>query len=298
MVKIALLLSGNIGQFEYEKNNVQIKNEWKNIIFNNNIHVFAYTETNNFYYDGCQYFNDLENEILVTNDDNFRINDTVKFCNHEKLYDIIINKILNCFENNLKNIIIEPYNKDYKKNYIEHNIFHKTYLNYESGRNERHKYGIISQFYKLYKCYCIMEEYEKNNNIKYDIIIRCRFDACITGLKYIDISTLNILNTVYTSYNFDAQHINDFWIIGNREIMHLYCCYYLTISQNLIENSFIFLCHENSKIIKIVKHKHECTNSFYDISDSSEFGLQYIILKNNYFINYDIEFILYKIYKK
>ena len=54
MEKIALLLSGNSRRF-FDKD-LQLSNMYKDLVKNQNIDVFIYTDNNDFYYNDVQYF--------------------------------------------------------------------------------------------------------------------------------------------------------------------------------------------------------------------------------------------------
>lgn len=294
MSKIAILFSGYVGQFDYEFEPSQTINKcWFEIIKKYNIDIFAFTETNNFYFNDVQYFNNKESKIIVTNGNKERIHTKTKFCDDDFAIKTI-NNIFSFYGDNLKKIKIENYDSNYKSKFIENNINQKIFLNYKEG-SESNKFGLISQFYKLFKCYELLCDYEKENNFTYDIIIRCRFDVFIDGLKNVDINSLELNNILYTSTA--GFHINDYWAIGNREIMHNYCNYYLNMSPNLIENKLFFLLYNESGHI-LSLHTEKISNLMYDISYSSEIGLQLIIKELNYEINTTlISYIIHKFYQ-
>jgi hypothetical protein len=74
-MKIAILFTGNIRQFEYIK---KIKLNYKNIIDKYNCDIFVYTDNNDFFYDDVQYFSDKNINKLVRNlDENFFENNNI-----------------------------------------------------------------------------------------------------------------------------------------------------------------------------------------------------------------------------
>ena len=169
------------------------------------------------------------------------------------------------FGEKLKEINIEDFNKDIINDiYDKTNIYHNTFMDYDSAFYRKN--SLMCQFYKLYKCYKLMIDYEVKHNFSYDIIIRSRFDGILNNINKCDLRSLDLTKRVYCEgYN---KHINDWWAIGNRFIMDKYCNYYLNISPNLVDKIYLD-----------------------NISDSSEFGLTYLIrCKHNYdtFYNHNI----------
>ena len=163
------------------------------------------------------------------------------------------------------------------------------------------KKALMCQFYKLYKCYNLLCDYEKENNLKYDIIIKSRFDIILTNLNSYDIKTFDLNNKLYC-YNFQT-FISDCWAIGNRFIMDKYCNYLITISPNLIDGVYNFL-HINGNWIIINSEnyidyeKDNKNNINFEASYGGEFGLTYLIkYKNNYNINHlDLSEMSHKFY--
>jgi len=139
--------------------------------------------------------------------------------------------------------------------------------------------NIISQLYSIYKSFFILEEYQKKNNIKYDIVIKTRFDFNIESkISKNNIETLlNNDNIIYTlnknksSSSFDnckkckieyhsGEHdsiISDLFIFGKynemKKYMNLYNQYYdlyNSLINNINDESINFSYKkENIKII-------------------------------------------------
>lgn len=121
------------------------------------------------------------------------------------------------------------------------------------------KQALIGQQYKVYKCYNLIQEYEKENNIQYDIILKSRFDMIITNLNTINIRSLNFENNIYLSKH--EHYVNDWWALGGRFIMSKYCNYYNYISCNIFNNLY----------------SPDGKNTKDTYSDSNEYGLTYLI---------------------
>jgi hypothetical protein len=277
--KIALLLSGNLRTFFYNDN--YIAKKYAELVNNQDIDVFIYTDNNDFNYNNIQYLSEKNIEKILGNPDipetnERKYSDNIQFINYDDSTKILNEKLLECFGQKLKDLNIEDFNKDLINDiYDKQNINHNAFMN--TGSNFSRKNCIMCQFYKLYKCYNLMINYEKNNNFNYDIIIRSRFDGVLNINN--DIRSLDFNNNLYCQG--DEIHLYDWCAIGNRFIMDKYCNYYLNISQNLVENIYY-------------------ENGGHDISDSSEIGLTYIIRnKHNYNllytnINIDLNLKFYK----
>lgn len=266
--KIALLLSGNVRTFFY--NDFHIAKTFTNLVNNQNIDVFIYTENNDFNYNNIQYLAENNKKKILGNPsipecNEKKYSDNIEFINYEDCCKILKTNFFNVFGEKIKDIHIEIFNEDlindiYDKTNINHNIF----MNYNSSFSRKN--ALMCQFYKLYKCYNLMVNYENKNNFQYDIIIRSRFDGILNNINNYDIRSFDLSNKIYCEgYN---EYMNDWWAIGNRFIMDKYCNYYLHISPNLVDNIYLD-----------------------NISDSSEFGLTYIIrhiYNYNTFYNHSI----------
>jgi|APSaa5957512622_1039677.scaffolds.fasta_scaffold109355_1 hypothetical protein len=93
----------------------------------------------------------------ITNGKNINVDDLIELYKPTKILvenqdDIAMKGLIN-----LKNI---------NKLRVEHNKIPSNYM---------------FQFYTIYKCNELSKEHEKEVNIKYDIIIRCRFDIFINA---------------------------------------------------------------------------------------------------------------------
>lgn len=298
MKKIALLLSGNIRRF-FDKN-IDTSELYKNLVKNQNIDIFIYTDNNDFYYDNIQYFseNNKEKTLGIPTLYEKRYHSNIKFINYQESLKLIKENLLNIFNDNLKDLYIEDYNSDLINSiYDKNNINHCTFMN-NNYSNITRKKAIICQYYKLYKCYNLLINYENKNNIKYDIIIRSRFDLSLTNLNNYCIRSFDLSNKLYC-YNY-GNTICPCWAIGDRFIMDKYCNYYINISQNMIEQVYYILINNNWQIIsniniKDLKEKYPLCE---DASDCDELGLVYLIKnKNNYGIcHFDIAEVNYKLY--
>lgn len=301
MKNIALLLSGNIRKFFY--NDFYIAKKYSELVNHQNIDVFIYTDNNDFNYNDIQYFseNNKEEILGISNDYEKRLSKNRKFINYNDSYKIIKENFIKIFGEKLKNFYIEDFNNELINNiYDKNNIYHNIFMN-NSYSNFNRKRALMCQFYKLYKCYNQLCNYEKENNLNYDIIIKSRFDIILNNLNNYDIKTFDLNNNIYC-YN-HGVFISDTWAIGNRFIMDKYCNYYVNISSNMYEGMYCFLdINGNFRIISSENNKSYRNENndiiSEDVSDSGEFGLTYIIkYKNNYNIYHiDLNEESYKFY--
>jgi hypothetical protein len=284
MKKVALLLSGNLRTFYF--NDSYIVKSYMNLIDKHNIDVFIYTDNNDFNINDVQYFSDNNSEkILGIVQQDTRYYKKSDFINYENASNLLNEELKKTFGDKLKKIYIEKYDNNlidiiFDKNNINHKIFME---NIYSDFNR--KRALMCQFYKLFKCFNLLVDYENENNFKYDIIIKSRPDGIFNNLSKLDFINFNYDNTLYCGGH--HLHIYDWWAIFNRFIMEHYCNYYLNISQNLVDKIYLFVYHIDKKVVKeeviycddVAEYKKNFKNYdyVYDLSDSTEFGLTYLI---------------------
>jgi hypothetical protein len=111
-----------------------------------------------------------------------------------------------------ESILVEPYED--KETYFR-DIFDTIKFN----RYERSDLGILSMFYSLHQSNLLKKQYEENNNIKFDCVIRMRSDSFIKHDLTLENYNLNNLNV---PCGCDWGGINDQFAFGNSYIMDLY----------------------------------------------------------------------------
>ena len=265
--KVALILTGNLRTFFY--NNNYIANKYLELVNSQNIDIFMFTDNNDFYYNDCQYFsqNNKEKVMGIENNIEKRFYKNINFISYDEASKIIKKSLTEIFGDRLKKLYIDNFNPNkIDEIYDKNNKYHNTFMNNQYSNINRKK-ALIGQQYKNFNCYNLMREYEKENNIEYDIIIKSRFDTYLTNINKLDIKNLNYDKKLYC---YKHQYwIGDVWAIGNRFIMDKYCNYYNVISCNIYNNIYS-LDGINTKNID---------------SDSCEFGLTYLI---RHIHNYDL----------
>ena len=270
--KIALLLCGNMRTFFYKDN--YIAKKYLELIEEQDIDLFIYTDNNDFNYNYIQYFSEKNKERIlgIPNDYEKRISENKEFINYDKSFKIIKENLIKIFGDRLKKYYIEDFNPNLIDSiYDKNNIYHNKFMNYKNPDiNINWKKAIMCQFYKLYKCYNLLKNYEKDNNFEYDIIIKSRFEVIINHNPLFDIRSLDFHKKVYC-YHYD-KYISDVWCIGDRFIMDKFCNNYINISPNLVEGTYAFIPKSKGSVI-VVKSKDDTSflnenisNIKYDIS--------------------------------
>lgn len=161
-MKTALILTGKFGS-----TNMSIANLMKNLIIPNNCDVFFYT------------FEDYYINVFSG----------INIMNHFKINDDDINHIKEIIGERLKSLVIEKtdkYDSEYDKMELSINeklSFMKKYPDstrmFFDNKNNKIKgfKRYVEQYFINNICFNILEEYETNNNIHYDAIIRLRSDV-------------------------------------------------------------------------------------------------------------------------
>jgi len=257
--KIALILTGNLRTFFY--NNNYIANKYLELANNQDIDIFMYTDDNDFYYNDCQYFSENNKDKILGIKNNFdkRLYKNNAFINYDEAKKIIETNLFNIFGYKLKKIYVDNFSPNkIDEIYDKNNKYHNTFMNNPYSDMVR-KRAFMGREYKTFNCYNLMKDYEKENNIEYDIIIKSRFDTILTDINKLDIKNLNYDKKLYC---YKHQYwIGDVWAIGNRFIMDKYLNYYNVISCNIYNNIYSL----------------DGNNTKNGDSDACEFGLTYLI---------------------
>jgi hypothetical protein len=176
-MKACILLSGLQRNFE-----PFIENQLKCVIDKYNLDVFIYTSDENLYRnskDGISYYVEMkkfENNISFFKD---------KY-------------------KNLKNIYIDYDNCKFREFITKNNII----------KNKNHTVNMISSYFKVNECIKLMEEYENENDFKYDVVLRCRLDFFAFN-DFLDITNID-KDTMYMPFCAAHNHIDDSCILMNR----------------------------------------------------------------------------------
>lgn len=156
-----MVLYGNLRTFLMPVNGRLISDYFIDCIVRpNNPDIFAFTDTNDFFYDGIQYNIFGHKPYMQYSKTDIMANDAAR--------QIIEREITGRLGQNLKKLVIEdPYD-------IEANPKVKQLENID-GENFDPR-SMIQQYRKIKTAYELLLEYETSNNVSYDYIIRWRFD--------------------------------------------------------------------------------------------------------------------------
>lgn len=93
------------------------------------------------------------------------------------------------------------------------------------NKNNYYVYNLVSMYYSMYKCNQLKRDKELEDNIIYDIVIRCRFDL-LFPYGNIDFSKLN-LNKINTDSRWGGlESACDVFAISNSSNIDIYCDMY------------------------------------------------------------------------
>lgn len=84
---------------------------------------------------------------------------------------------------------------------------------------------ILPMFYKIFKCNELKKDYEEENNIKFDIVVRTRFDLYILSkinFKNINFEKVNFINDGCFMLESEIAGICDFFAISNSYNLDVY----------------------------------------------------------------------------
>tara|TARA_Y100001958_G_C21235183_1_gene561445 strand:- start:1505 stop:2428 length:924 start_codon:yes stop_codon:yes gene_type:complete len=237
--KIAVLLVGGLKQFarnsEYDKES--FSESWKRVVEYYDADVFACIDSNDFFYNDVQYFSDENIDKKVCNDDLARYHTNTKYVSYEDSKPMIESVLKNTFHERLKSTMITKYEENSER-YL-YSKYSDLYRKYFSVPNS------MSQYDKWKKCFKLMEEYEKTDNIDYDIVIKTRPDVKLLNVLDVDIRKLDFKKKIYCSSQ--TYHLSDFWAMGDRLSMNIYCSFIDNIGINFAYDTFLFLFQNNGR---------------------------------------------------
>jgi hypothetical protein len=259
--------------YEYKNliNKVKLNDKKIGVILSGHIRHLNIMDTLNDlikFYDIDVFIHTWDNIGIKGNETN--INDSIDFNN-------VKDRISNLF--NVKSYLIEC-NKIFIES-IEQETNDKTYFNYSSP-----EVFIKSQLYSIKKSYELLEQYSKENNVKYDCVIKLRFDLDFVEFN-LDKHIINELNqnklifvtnsdqhyhpdygtscwacdNMYYKYGLKKCHsfehtnvICDLFAYGSQDSMKDYCStydYYDSINESFIEDNIKFIKENNLHINKV-----------------------------------------------
>lgn len=239
MINIAVCISGGI---KYPEKSLE---SLKNIFPNNSIKVFIHTwkiKDKKLYLKNTKISTEDELLFYIENEKTEKLKNILSQTSYDQL-DFLKNY-------RYQDILIEIFDE---KEIIFKNLFN----NLKFTSYKRDDIGIISMFYSIYKCNELKEKYENNNNMKFDRVIRMRFDSDFMGKK---LFVNDLIGDVIIPNGPDWDGLNDQFAIGSSESMDYYSNLY---------NNFESLQHISfhpEKILKEYMSKIEIKRIDFDVA--------------------------------
>lgn len=207
-MKAALFLSGQPRAAVWNASRI---NDY--LIKNNNIDVFLHAwydpKDLNFYQRDPNHFGksadiDLDKRLIEIYNPKKYIFDVPKYWFNNNMY---------CTEENIKQCFSYGLNDPKGIDYFSRHIVNSSH----------------SQWYSNFKVNTLCEEYCIENNIKYDVIIKLRYDVSPT--KHIDLDSITInTNTIYyQDLNQPLDMVSDWFAMGTQPTMSKWCLLYFFI---------------------------------------------------------------------
>lgn len=251
-MKIAICLSGFIRTWEYSKVSFI-----KNLIQNLDCDIFIHTYKQNYYE-----YSSVKKDIIYTEDE------------IKSMFDLI----------NVKDIVIED--RDIIKEKIEQDSKkYENITNYKirikESSDEIENYvnlgiRIYDQLRKIHLCNELRKEYQLKNNIKYDFIVKSRFD--VLYIDKIDWRLFNNENMVYNGIDGCGGFPDDLVGIGKEGPMNAYMDRFLNLDK------MCFTKVEKTDISYINWYSHH-DNTIFPIK---EFCAHDTLLRNLIYNGFDI----------
>lgn len=251
-----------------------------NIINQNNSDIFISTDTNDFYLNGSQYFH--SNTIDIVNNDPFRLYNNVSFIQPNEAKTLICSELNKLLGNRIKGIIINSSNEDYTND-------PKFKLLSDSGLGGSSPRMIVAQYKGLICCDDMIKSYETINNFKYDVIMKCRFDAMYDSNSKLNFNNYDFNKTDVFVPTIRSPIIYDFFAFGNSKGMTPYLRMYENLGCMLPNKMLMAECRRDGNIIVFgesidTNKKCKICNtsdkiSVGDVSISSEYHIYYLFNK-------------------
>jgi hypothetical protein len=196
----------------------------QNIVLPNNPDIFITTDTNDFYYNGAQYF--CSDQIDIVNNDIFRLYHKIEFISPADAKIIINQELRNFLGNNIKELVINERDANLAED-------HKCKLLSRYIGLGPCPEILVGQYKKIHQCSDLIQNYELQHNMQYDVIVKCRFDAGYNIGNRLVLSNYDFINNDVYVPSFQPPLIYDFYGFGNRRGMMPYLRLYDDLGSTL-----------------------------------------------------------------
>lgn len=276
-----MVLSGNLRTFG--RSDMGISDYYKKIADKYDCDVFCFTDDHHFYYHDLLHLKRTQEQEIDLG--NSRLDNEFKHVDHDDACRLITKLLTKAFGGHLKGVKIIPYYRFFVPVDVDnphHNRFYDDHVRPLQG-----KHNILNNTYKSYMGYKLLQEYETQNQMRYDLIIKSRFDCIPHDIVHgVDIRKLDYDNTLVCGHW--SGFVFDHGAIGKRDVMHNYFRYYERLSPNLLDEKKAYW-NTTGAVWRLSDHYQD---GYDDISDSIEYGLTYLMrdLCHYQFRHYDINF--------
>lgn len=219
-MRIAVILHGSLRTFFMplrDRASVRICDLIKaNIAHHNNADVFLVTDSNDFYLDGKQHFNERERGEVEGNPRlsyDVAYHSSVGFMDHESAKSLLNNRLHEALDGHIKGMEIFDV--------IDVKSDPKYVMLCDSKMGGCTADRLVSQYIKIKRAGQLLEEHERRNGIRYDLVFRGRLDN-----KYGDVP-LDIARHDYNSHDIfvpgiaENLFVYDWAAFGTRRAMDL-----------------------------------------------------------------------------
>jgi hypothetical protein len=214
-MKIAILLTGQM-----RDSHINYLNHYEQFIKPNNADVFVVTSTKNMWYS-----NNSTNKSKVDS------KNLIYHLHSEKNKEEIEKNLKQYYNNFLKDFLILE-NENIPEKIIQPHYY---------------SYFINNQFNNNKLAFNLALDFEKKNNIKYDLFVRLRIDKSV----FPNIAILNKNMSLPIVTNIEPT---TFFFVGNKEMMDYYCKF--TYLKNYIYNENIQMPDPPKEILNFIKKKY------------------------------------------
>lgn len=231
----------------------------ENIVRPNDADVFAFTDTNDFYYNGVQYFS-TNRRVEVLNNDTSRLHSKIDFIDHFVAADLI--------EDELKKLGFTDVYAAGARTIADIQADPKFESLEKINANGNNPILLLQQLIKMRECYAMLRQAEFETPVTYDVVIRWRFDNTVNGP--LRVSDYDFSQADIYVPGVHSPVIYDWFAIGKRNAMHEYMSLY-NYAGTFLDDGRMFLC---SKCSYNGSSDHNCGgNEMYEISLSVEYHI-------------------------
>jgi hypothetical protein len=119
-------------------------------------------------------------------------------------------------------------------------------------KHRNHTLNMINSYFKINECIKLMEEYETNNDFKYDLVIRCRLDFFAYD-DFLNLHNINV-NVIYLPICKYNNHKDDSGFIMNRNCIEYFKNFINVIIEFNDQHNYIYI---EDQLIDYLQKKYE-----------------------------------------